>query len=151
MNILRLGLLLVLVGFFAPVACDSNGYHIAQGILGNTQQAGNARILGAIEDLYGYALFGVFVFAFLGLVFTFFYRVNKNFFFGFICLALSFILLTIVALKLKSVRDSPVLHLMLTIIPIRFKLLIGGYSMAAGYLAGVIGFVLQILKTPKGK
>jgi hypothetical protein len=145
-NILRLGLLLVLIGFFAPVGCDSNGYQIALGILGNTHQAGNARILGSIEDLFGYALFGVYVWAFLGLVVTFFYRAKKKFFFSSISLALSFILLAIVAFKLKSVRDSAVVNLMLTIIPVKLKLLIGGYSMAAGYLVGAVGIILNIFK-----
>ena len=145
-NILRLGLLLVLIGFFAPVGCDSNGYQIALGILGNTQHAGNARILSSIEDLFGYALFGVCLCAFLGLVVTFFYKAKKKFFFSSICLALSFILLAIVALKLKSVRDSAVVHLMLTIIPIRMKLLIGGYFMATGYLVGAAGVILKIFK-----
>jgi hypothetical protein len=145
-NILRLGLLLVLIGFFAPVGCDSNGYQIALGILGNTHQAGNARILGSIEDLFGYALFGVCGLAFLGLVFKFFYKVKRNFFFSSMCLAMSFILLAIVALKLKSFRDSTVVNLMLTIIPIKLKLLIGGYSMAAGYLVGAVGLMLRKLK-----
>jgi hypothetical protein len=114
MNILRLSFLLVLIGFFAPIGCSSNGYQIAQGILGNTKQAGNAAFLASIENLYGYVLFGVFVFALLGLLFTFLSKVNYNFILGFVCLAVSFLLLTIMALKYKTLRDSGVLRLILT-------------------------------------
>jgi hypothetical protein len=146
-NILRLSLLLVLVGFFLPIGCNSNGYQLAQGILGNTQQAGNAIVLGSIEDSYGYLLFGVFVFAFLGLLFTFLSKTNNiSSIGGSIVLAVSFVLLTIVVLKLRSFLNSGVVHLVLTIIPMELKILIGGYSMVIGYLVGLVGFVLKTFK-----
>jgi hypothetical protein len=146
-NILRLSLLLVLVGFFLPIGCNSNGYQLAQGILGNTQQAGNAIVLGSIEDSYGYLLFGVFVFAFLGLLFTFLSKTDNNSSIGgSIVLAVSFVLLTIVVLKLRSFLNSGVVHLVLTIIPMELKILIGGYSMVIGYLVGLVGFVLKTFK-----
>jgi hypothetical protein len=149
LSILRLGLLLVLVGFFIPIACDSNGYQIAQGILGNTKQAGKAIFLESIENLYGYLLFGVFVFALLGLLFTFLVKAKNNFLLGSAGFAVSLLMLIIVVLRIKSFRDSGLLHLALTIIPIKVKLLIGAYSMAAGYLAGVIGLLLKLLKISK--
>lgn len=149
MGILRLGLLLVLVGFFVPVGCDSSGYQIAQGILGNTPQAGNAIVLGSIEDFYGYLLIGVFVFALLGLLCTFLGKMTNSFLIGSVGFAASFVMLIMVVLRIKSFRDSGVLHLILTIIPIKVKLLIGGYSMATGYLAGVIGLSLKLLKISK--
>jgi uncharacterized membrane protein YoaK (UPF0700 family) len=146
LSLLRLGFLLVLIGFFAPIGCTMSGYQLAQGILGNTQQAGNAIILGSIEDVYGYLLLGVFISAFLGLVFTFVSRAHDNPLLETIGLAVSFILLLIVALRLKSFRNSGVPQLILTIIPIKLKLMIGGYSMAAGYLAGAVGITLKFLR-----
>jgi phosphate/sulfate permease len=144
-NTLRLGLLLVLVGFFAPIGCNSNGYQIAQGILGNARQAGNAKVLESIEDFYGYALFGVYVSALVGIMWTFFPRVTGRHFIAFICLAVSFALLAMVVLKYRAIRNSTALRVLLAIIPIKVKLLIGGYSMGLGYLAGVLGFVLRRL------
>ena len=149
LSILRLSLLLVLVGFFVPIGCDSNGYQIAQGIVGSTKQAGNAIFLESIENPYGYLLFGVFVFALLGLLFTFLGKAKNNFLLGSAGFAVSLIMLIIVVLRIKSFRDSGLLHLVLTIIPIKVKLLIGGYSMAIGYLAGVIGLALRFLKISK--
>ncbi len=144
MNILRLGMLLVLIGFFAPLGCDTNGRQIAQGILGYEHQAGNARFLSSIENSYGYALFGVFAFALLGLIFTFLFKANHGYLLGSICLAVSLALLMIVLLRLKNYMDSGLVNFVLKIFPI--KMLIGGYSIAAGYLVGVMGFTLKKLK-----
>ena len=143
-NFLRLSFLLVLIGIFTPIGCNSNGYQIAQGILGNTKQAGNAKSLASIENVYGCILFGVFVVAFLGLLFTFLSKGKDNLFLGFICLAVSSVLLIIIVLKFKSMINSGVLHFILTIFPV--KILIGGYFMVIGYLVGVIGFVLKTFK-----
>lgn len=145
-SILRLGFLLVLLGFFLPIACTMNGYQLAQGILGNMHQAGNAIVFGSIEDVYGYLLFGVFIFALLGLVFTFLSGARYSPLMASICLAVSFALLIVVAVRLKSFRDSGILKLALTIIPINVKPLIGAYSMAVGYLAGAVGTVLRFLR-----
>jgi ABC-type nitrate/sulfonate/bicarbonate transport system permease component len=79
MNILRLSFLLVLIGFFAPIGCNLNGYQIAQGMLGNTKGLGNATLLAPVGHFYGYVLFGVFLFAFVGLLFTFLAKIHNNF------------------------------------------------------------------------
>jgi hypothetical protein len=144
MNILRLSLLLVLIGICIPIGCNSNGYQIAQGILGNKEQAGNVKSLASIENVYEYTLFGVFVFAFLGLLFSFLSKGKDGFLTGFICLAVSFVLMIIIVLKFNSLQNSKFLHFILTIFPV--KILIGGYLMAIGYLVGVIGFVLKTFK-----
>ena len=149
LSILRLSFLLVLVGFFVPIACNTNGYQLAQGMLGNTQQAANAVFLGSIEDLYGYLFFGVFAFALLGLVLTFLSKGKISFLLGSVCFGASFVLLIVVVLKIKSFRDSAVLHLILTISQIKVKLLIGGYSMAVGYLAGVAAIVSRFMSLPR--
>jgi hypothetical protein len=146
LSLLRVGLLLVLIGFFAPLACDTSGYQLAQGILGNTHPAGNAVVFGSIENIYGYLLLGVFISALLGLVLTFVSRARNNPLLETMGLAVSFVLLIIVALRLKTFRDSGVPQLVLAVIPIKVKMLIGGYSMAAGYLAGVVGTVLRFLR-----
>jgi len=146
LSILRVGLLLVLIGFFAPIACDTSGYQLAQGILGNTHQAGNAIILGSIEDIYGYLLLGVFVFALLGLVLTFVSKAPQRALLETACLMLSFVLLIAVVLRIKSFRDSGLLHLVLTIIPVKIKPLVGAYSIAAGYLAGLAGTILRFMR-----
>ena len=145
MSILRLGFLLVLIGFFAPLGCDISGYQLAHGILGNTRQAGNAVVLGSIEDVYGYLLLFVFVFALLGLVFTFLSKALHIPFLDAVCLALSLVLLAVVALRLESFQSSGAPRLILAIIPIKVKPLVGGYSMAAGYLAGLAGIVLRFM------
>ncbi len=143
-NILRLGILLVLIGFFAPLGCDTNGRQIAQGILGYEHQAGNARFLSSIENSYGYVLFGVFAFALSGLIFTFLFKANYNYLSGSICLAVSLALLTIVLLRLKTFLDSGLVNFALKIFPIKMQ--IGSYSIAAGYMVGAIGFALKTLK-----
>lgn len=143
-NILRLGMLLVLIGFFAPLGCDTNGRQIAQGIMGYEHQAGNARFLSSIEDSYGYVLFGVFASALLGLIFTFLVKASHGYLLGSICFAVSLVLLMIVLLRLKTFLDSGLVNFVLKIFPI--KMLIGGYSIAAGYLVGVTGFVLKTLR-----
>jgi hypothetical protein len=148
-SILRLGILLVLIGFFAPIGCDANGHQIAQGILGYEHQAGNARFLSSIENSYGYVLFGVFAFALLGLLLTFLGEANHGFLLGFVCLAVSLALLMIVLLRLKTFRYTGLLNFALTIFPFKMKLLIGGYSMVTGYLVGIIGFVLRTLRITK--
>jgi len=146
MNILRLSFLLVLVGFFAPIGCNLNGYQVAQGILGNTRELGNATLLAPIEDFYGYVLFGVFLFAFMGLLFTFLAKIHNNFLLGLICLAVSFVFLIIVVLKFIAIREEALTHFLVTLFRIKMRILIGGYSMGFGYLAGVVGFVLKIFK-----
>ena len=146
LSILRLGFLLVLIGFFAPIACDTSGYQLAQGILGNAHQAGNAVFLGSIEHIYGYLLLGVFIFALVGLVITFVSKAPHKALLESACLAVSLVFLMLVALRIKSFRDSGLLHLVLTIIPVKIKILVGGYSMAAGYLAGLAGIVLRFMR-----
>ena len=148
-NVLRLSLLLVLIGLFTPICCDLNGYRIAQGILGNAKRAGNAIFLASIGDFYGYVLFGVFAFAFLGIVFTFLSKVNHDFILASLCLAASFVLLLLLALRIKHFGDSWFLQVVQKTILGKVKLLIGGYSMGLGYLVGVIGFVLRTVKIIK--
>ncbi len=48
-----------------------------------------------------------------------FFKAKENFLAGFVCLAVSGIFLMIVALKLKSIRDSGIIHFVLAIVPIR--------------------------------
>jgi hypothetical protein len=146
LHLLRLGLLLVLVGFFAPIACDVNGYQIAQGLLGNTHHAGNAGVLGSIGKVFGYLLFGVFLLAVAGLGSTFVRGIKYRSLGGFVCLALSLFFLTIVVFKFKTIRDTGLLHFFLAIFPVRVKILIGGYSIGLGYLAGITGFVLDLTR-----
>ena len=145
-NILRLCLLLVLIGFFLPVACDLSGYQIAQGILGHTQKAQNAKLLESIENSYGFLLFGVPAFALLGLLLTFAVKAVFGYHFGLLSLAASLLLLGVVALKFQSLRNAALLQFLLTTLHIRVKILLGGYSMATGYLAGVAGFALRMSK-----
>jgi hypothetical protein len=146
LSILRVGFLLVLIGFFAPICCDMSGYQLAQGILGNAHQAGKAIFLGSIEDFYGYLLFGVFILALLGLVLTFLGGVRDSPLIASVGLAVSCVLLIIVAVRLRTFRDTGVVNLALTIIPIKLKPLIGAYSMAVGYLAGLVGTVLRFMR-----
>jgi hypothetical protein len=145
-SILRLSLLLVLTGFFLPVACDLSGYQIAQGILGHTQKAENARLLGPIEDSFGYVLFGVSAFAVLGLALSFLRSGSSGYYLGLLSLAGSFVLLAVVALEFKSLRDTGISHVLVAAFHIRVKFLFGGYLMAAGYLAGAAGFILRAVK-----
>ena len=145
-SILRLSLLLVLTGFFLPVACDLNGFQVAQGILGHTQKAENARLLEPIEDTFGYVLFGVSVFAVLGLALTFLHSGSSGYYFGLFSLAASLVMLAVVALEFKFLRDTGISHVLIATFHIRVKLLSGGYLMAAGYFAGAMGFVLRTAK-----
>lgn len=146
LSVLRVGLLLVLIGFFAPIACDTSGYQLAEGILGNAHQAGKAVFLGSIEHIYGYLLFGVFISALLGLVATFVSKAHHHPLLEAALFVLSLVLFIVVMLRIKAFRDSGLLHLVLTIIPVKIKPMVGGYSMAAGYLAGVAGTILRFLR-----
>lgn len=146
MSVLRLGLLLVLTGFFLPVACDLSGYQIAQGILGHVQKAENARLLGPMEDTFGYVLFGVSAFAAIGLALTFLRGRSLRYYAGVSSLAVSLVLLAVVGLEFKSLRDTGISHVLVTALQIRVKLLFGGYLMAAGYLAGTAGFVSRLVR-----
>ncbi|MBN2546912.1 MAG: hypothetical protein JXB50_14015 [Spirochaetes bacterium] len=148
LNILRISLFLVFIGLLLPISCNSNGYQMAQGILGNTEQAKNASFLSSVEDIYGYLMFGVFVFALIGLIITFLKNVNNNFYLGFACLIISFILILIIGNRLKihfNFKEFKV-YIIAGGIPIIVKLLIGWYSMIIGYILGTIGFILKILK-----
>ncbi len=145
-NVLRLGLLLVVIGLFAPICCDLNGYRLVQGIHGNSKRAGNAIFLSSIEDLYGYVLFGVFVLAILGIVFTFLSKPNLGYVLGSLCLAASLVMLLVFAFKIKSLGDSWLAQIIRKIFPGEVRAQIGGYSMGLGYLVGAIGFVLRIVK-----
>ena len=145
-NVLRLGLLLVVIGLFAPICCDLNGNRIMQGIQGNEKQAGNAIYLSSIEDLYGYILLSVFVLVILGIVLTFLSKVDLGYTLGSLCLAASIVLLLVVAFRIKSLGDSWLAQIILEIFSGKVKVQIGGYSMALGYLVGVTGFVLRTVK-----
>jgi hypothetical protein len=146
MSILRLGFLLVLTGFFLPVACDLSGYQIAQGILGHVQKAQNARLLEPVEDIFGYVLFGASAFAAIGLALTFLLGGSSRYYAGMSSLAVSLVLLAVAALEFKSLRDTGISHVLVTAFQIRVKFLFGGYLMAAGYLAGTAGFVLRLVR-----
>jgi len=147
LNILRISLFLVFIGLLLPISCNSNGYQIAQGILGNTEQANKASFLSSVEDLYGFLMFGVFAFALVGLIITFLKNVDNNFYLGFACLAISFVLIIIIEIKLKIHLNFKEFTFYLTVgkMPIALKLLIGWYSMMIGYVLGTIGFILKIL------
>jgi len=145
-NILRVGLLLVILGFFLPVACHLNGHQVAQGILGQNQSHLNAGFLNSMGDAYGYLLFGVYGLALAGLVLTLAFRTTRGYRFGLACLLASLLLLVVLLLKFQSIRNTPVVHFFLTTFQIKFTVLIGGYSMGLGYLAGIVGFVLKRTK-----
>jgi len=145
-NILRLGLLLVILGFFLPVACHLNGHQVAQGILGHAQPAWNASLLGSMDNAYGFLLYCVYGFALMGLLLTLVVRTMRGYHFGLSCLAVSLVLLIVILLKLQSVRDTPVVDFFITVFQIKFTILIGGYSMGMGYLAGIVGFALKLAK-----
>jgi hypothetical protein len=145
LNILRVSLLLVLLGFFLPVACDLNGRQIAQSILGEPHQAGNDRLLGAIRDSYGYFLFAVFGCAGIGLLLTFIPGIKSGYYSGLIFLAASFMLAAVVLLKFLAIKNGVFLGFLMTTFNIRVKVHIGGYSMAAGYLTALISYVSRII------
>jgi hypothetical protein len=148
MNVLRLGLLLVFIGLFTPISCNSNGYQIAQGILGNANQAGHAQFLSGVDNIYGYVLFGVFALALLGLVITFLYKNKNSFNYGLLSLAASFVLILIIMNKLKIHFNSKEMdfYFYVGMIPFKAELLFGWYSMIVGYIVGVLAFILKIFK-----
>jgi hypothetical protein len=77
---------------------------------------------------------------------TFAVKAVSGYQFGLLSLAASFLLLGVVALKFQSIRNTALLHFLLTNLHVRVKILLGGYSMASGYLAGVAGFALRMSK-----
>ncbi len=97
-------------------------------------------------DAYGYLLYGLYGLALAGLVLTVALRTMRGYYFGLVCLALSFLLLVVILLKFQSVRNTPAVHFFITTFQIKFPILIGGYSMGMGYLAGTVGFALKLAK-----
>ncbi|MDZ7794574.1 MAG: hypothetical protein U5P10_13045 [Spirochaetia bacterium] len=148
-TILKTAGLLVFLGLFLPITYDLGGYQVAQGILGNTQQLGKATLLGPIADLYGYALLGVFLCALLSIVATYVSKRDFGYFVGCALLAVSLLLSIVVALKFLSLSNSKFLHFITTTFGIQVTIQAGGYSMGAGYLAAVVGFVLRVAKIIK--
>lgn len=147
MNVLRLGLLLVFIGLFTPISCKSNGYQIAQGILGNANQAGHAEFLSHVGNIYGYVLFGVFALALIGLLITFLYKKENSFYYALVSLVASFVLALIILHKFNIHFDSKEMIFYINVgMPIKVDLLFGWYSMIAGYLAGALAFILKIFK-----
>jgi hypothetical protein len=146
LNILRVSLILVLLGFFLPVACDLNGRQIGQAILGESHQAVNARILGVIANFYGYFLFAAFGCAAAGLLLTFIPRIRFGYYGGLLFMAASFVFFVLVLLEFLAIREGAVLGFLITTFNLRVTVLIGGYSMAAGYLAAVISLVVKIIR-----
>ena len=143
MNMLRMSLVLVLAGFFLPVACSLNGYQVAQGILGTAQKAGNAALLGPVEDVFGYVLLAVPACAVVGLFLSVVVKGKGSSLLTFTFLVLSFALLAVVGLKFNFIRNSALIHTLVEILSIKVRILVGGYVMGCGYAAGVIGFALR--------
>ncbi|HUZ17352.1 MAG TPA: hypothetical protein VMV68_03120 [Spirochaetia bacterium] len=146
-NILRLGLVLFLVGFLLPIACNLNGYQIAQGILGHQQHAQNAVLLASVADSYGYLVIGSFAIAFLGLALTVLFRGALGCNLGSLCFAVSLLFLVLVALKFHAMQNTAAMRFLISTFSITVKMQAGGYSMATGYSAGVVGFALRVTRT----
>lgn len=148
-TILRTGSILVLPGFFLPVACDQAACTVALGILENSQQFGKAVFLGPVADLYGYALLGVFLFALLSIVPTYVSKGDLGYFTGCALMAVSLSLSIVVALKFLSMGNSEFVHFITITFGIQVAIQAGGYSMGAGYLAAIAGFILRVVKIIK--
>jgi len=99
-----------------------------------------------MDNAYGFLLYCVYGFALMGLLLTLVVRTMRGYHFGLSCLAVSLVLLIVILLKLQSVRDTPVVDFFITVFQIKFTILIGGYSMGMGYLAGIVGFALKLAK-----
>ncbi len=147
MNILRISLFLIVIGFILPVGCKTNGFQAAHGILGNNDLGKGAILLGSINDFYAYLLFAVFILTTIGFVITFISKINNNFLFSFLCLIVSLIFMVIIFLKLKVYFNFNEFNFYVDIvIPIKIELLIGGYFMMIGYIGGLCAFILNKLK-----
>jgi hypothetical protein len=146
-NILRVALLLIFLGLFLPLGCKSNGFQVAQGILGNTDLGKGAIILESINDFYAYLLFAVFILAAIGFVITFISNVNSSSILAFLCLIVSLVFMIIILMKLKVYFDFKEFAFYVKIaVPIKIELLIGGYFMIIGYIGGILAFILNKLK-----
>ncbi|OHD32541.1 MAG: hypothetical protein A2086_00765 [Spirochaetes bacterium GWD1_27_9] len=144
-SILRLAFILVLLGLFLPIGCDSNGFQVSQGIMGKAKFGNSAVFLTNVDDIYAYFLLGSFALALIGLIVSF---VNTNFFVPFAFLAVSFLLVFLILIEFKiffSFSDfSFYMKILFTKKKIAFE--IGAYSMLVGYLGGAGALVLKILK-----
>jgi hypothetical protein len=145
-NILRLGLVLFLVGFLLPVACDLNAYQIAQGILGQQQHAQNAILLASVEDLYGYLTIAVFAIAVVGLVFTVIFRTALGYNLGSVCLVVILLFLVVVAIRFHAIQNTAAMRFLASAFNLTLRFQAGGYFMATGCLAGVVGFALRVTR-----
>jgi len=145
-NILRLGLAVFVVGFLLPVACNLNGYQIAQGILGHQQHAQNAVLIASVADSYGYLVIAAFALAVLGLVLSVIFRRALGYNLGLLCFAVSLLFLVVVATRFQAIRNTGATRFLMSAFNIRVTIQAGGYLMIAGYLAAVVGFVLRVTR-----
>lgn len=142
MNLLRLALGLVIIGFFLPIGCKSNGVDIANGILGKSGLISNTTFMRVVDDIYGYLLFGVIILVVAALVITFLSKLDNNF---------------LIASILMGVSLGIIIFLLITFdIEFNFKKFIftykgfgkinflpGFYLMFAGYALGIVTFILK--------
>lgn len=139
-NLLRLALGLVIIGFFLPIGCKSNGVEIANGILEN----GSKKIqFGLIEDVYDYLLFGVLVLVVAALVITFLSKIEGNFIIASILMAVSLALVIFILFKFNfsfSFKDFAFKN---KYWPGKINFLPGFYLMFAGYALGIVTFILK--------
>jgi hypothetical protein len=147
LNLLRAGLILVIIGFFLPIGCKSNGYEIASGILGHGKFGTASMFLSPLDNLYGYLLFIVYFLALLALTATFAGNEEKRYQVAFILFATSLVFALIILIKFKFYfKFSEMTFYIKIFLPIKANVLIAGYGMALGYLLGLLSYVVKIVK-----
>jgi hypothetical protein len=144
MNILRIALLLIFLGIFLPLGCKSNGFEVAQGILGNGDMGKAAMFLEPINNFFGYLLIAVFIIAAIGFVISLISNINNNFTIAFVCLVVSFVFMVIILMKLNIYFNFNEFSFYVKgVIPVKISLLVGGYLMIIGYIGGTLAFILN--------
>jgi hypothetical protein len=141
-NILRICLVLIFIGLFLPVGCKSNGFQIAEGILGNSKIAKEAIFLAPVDDIYGYLLLGVFAFALVGFIASFF---SNSFYASFVFFTASLIFVIVILYHFKIYFNFNDLSFYIKIIfPLKLKLLLAGYGMVIGFVGGILAFIVKM-------
>jgi hypothetical protein len=147
LNLLRAGLILIVIGFFLPIGCKSNGYEIATGILGHGKFGTASMFLRPVSDFYGILLFLVYILALLALTATFVGNEKKRYLIGLVLFGVSLLFALVILIKLGFYfRFADMGFYIKIVFPIKANVLFAGYGMALGYVLGILSFVLKVIR-----
>lgn len=144
-NLLRLGFLLIILGFFMPVGCKSTGFSLSMGVIGKAKFGTSAMIFSPIDDIYGYMMFGIVIIALVGLVITFISNIKENYMISLICMAVCCVLMCIIMFKFNFYFNFKDFAFHNKYWPGKIDFGIGVYLMILGFISGVVSLIGKVI------